>query len=186
MRATCVALLLAALAAALTARAAETDIRYPAKVVTVKGEVYEFEDLRHELARGSFVIYDGEVEGRVSWRDLDKVTFVQNIRHGVGAYTPDAPGPIRKGTRRVRLTYVDGHERLVNMVVGRLFGHDGMADRDVSARRASLIDFHEAEIAPTLYKACQRGHVWEDEGYRFCPYDGLPLDAYRLDGGSAR
>lgn len=163
------------------AGAVETDLRYPAKVTTLDGTIYHFEDLRSELARGSFVLYDGETEGRVPWRDLDKITFVENIGYGPGAL-----GDRHAGTKRVRLTYVDGHERLVHLVVGRIRGFDGKAERDFPARKITVIDFDEARIAPALYKACERGHVWEQEDYRFCPYDGLELDSYRVDGVPAR
>ena len=168
---------LLALAATGPAGAVETDLRYPAKVTILDGTVFYFEDLRSELARGSFVLYDGETEGRVPWRDIDKITFVENIGYGPGAI-----GPKRNGTKRVRLTYVDGHERLVNLVVGRIRGFDGVAERDFPARKITVIDFDEVKIAPALYKACERGHVWEQEDYRFCPYDGLELESYRVDG----
>jgi hypothetical protein len=157
--------------------AVETDIRYPAKVTTMQGEVYEFVDLRHDLARGSFVLYDGETEGRAPWRDIDKITFVGNIGHGPGAL-----GPKKRGTRRVEVLYTDGHARFVNLVIGKIRGFDGKGERGIPPKSLSVIDFDEAEIAPVLYKACERGHVWEQEDFRFCPYDGLRLESYRVDG----
>lgn len=147
---------------------------FPAKVTTTHGRIFTLEDLGHEYDTGSFVIFDGETEGRVSWRDLDRVTFAGNLGHA-----PDALGPRQPGTRRVRLHYVDGQERIVNMSVGRVWGHDGTGERSVRADNLALIDFDEARIAPRLYKACERGHVWEQEAYRYCPYDGLELTAWR-------
>ena len=172
-----------ALAAATTGRlpAIETDLRYPAKVTTLDGTVYHFEDLRSELARGSFVLHDGETEGRVPWRDIDKITFVGNIGYGPGSI-----GPKRAGTTRVNLRYVGGHERLVNLVIGRIRGFDGKGERDLPIRKVTVIDFDESRIAPSLYKACERGHVWEQEDFRFCPHDGLSLDSYRVDGVATR
>jgi hypothetical protein len=185
MRARTAFLLLAVAALALATMgpvsAIETDLRYPAKVTTMDGTIYHLEDLRSELARGSFVLYDGETEGRVPWRDIDRITLVGNIGHG-----PDAIGPKRSGTTRVRLRYVDGHERLVNLVIGKIRGFDGMDERSFPARKISVIDFDQARIAPALYKACERGHVWEQEDYRFCPHDGLALDSYRVDGVAMR
>ena len=172
---------LAALCLQAPVEAVETDLRYPAKVTTMDGTIYHFEDLRSELARGSFVLYDGETEGRVPWRDIDKIVFVGNIGHGPGAL-----GPSRAGTTRARIDYVDGHQRLVNLVIGRIRGFDGKAERDLPARKISVIDFDEVRIAPALYHACERGHVWEQEDYRFCPYDGLALESYRVDGVAGR
>jgi hypothetical protein len=163
------------------AAAVETDLRYPAKVTITNGTIYHFDDLRHELTRGSFVLYDGETEGRVPWRDIDRITFVGNIGYGPGSL-----GPERPGTRRVRIRYVDGHERLVNLVVGRVRGFDGRAERDLPARKVTVIDFDEARIAPALYKACERGHVWEQADFRFCPFDGQELQSYRVDGVAMR
>lgn len=185
MRARTACLLLTVAALALTTSApvtaVETDLRYPAKITTLDGTIYHFEDFRSELARGSFVLYDGETEGRVPWRDIDRITLVGNIGYGPGSL-----GPKRSGTTRARIKYVDGHERLVNLVIGRIRGFDGKAERDLPARKVSVIDFDEVRIAPALYKACERGHVWEQEDFRFCPYDGLELDSYRVDGVAMR
>ena len=130
-------LIVAALALASTGpvTAVETDLRYPAKVTTMNGTIHHLEDLRSELARGSFVLYDGETEGRVPWRDIDKITLVGNIGHGPGSL-----GPSRRGTTRARIDYVDGHQRLVNLVIGRIRGFDGKAERDIPARKISVID----------------------------------------------
>ena len=84
----CALLVLGALAAAQPAFAADEDIVYPAKVTTLKGRVYQFENLGHELAKGSFVGYDGETELRIPWRDVSKVTFVGSIGH-----RPSSLGP---------------------------------------------------------------------------------------------
>ena len=61
-----------------TASAAEPEILYPAKVITMEGRVFRFESLGHEKVDGSFVIYDGETEGRVSWRDIDQVCWMNS------------------------------------------------------------------------------------------------------------
>jgi hypothetical protein len=158
------------------AAAVDTELRYPAKVTTIQGDIYQLEDLRHQLARGSFVLYDGETEGRVTWRDIDRITFVGNIGHG-----PGAVGPKMRGTRRARIRYADGHERIVNLVIGKVRGYDGIGEREISSKRLSVIDFDTVRIAPALYKACERGHVWEQEDFRYCPFDGLGLESYRVD-----
>ena len=90
-------LVLGAFSAAQPVFAADKDVVYPAKVTTVKGRVYHFESLGHELAEGSFVGYDGETELRIPWRDISKVTFVGNIGH-----SPSALGPTQRGTVRAR------------------------------------------------------------------------------------
>ena len=155
--------------------AAEPAILYPAKVMTMDGRIFEIENLGHELESGSFVFYDGETEGRVPWRDLDRVVFVERLGH-----EPDALGPKQGGTRRVRLEYVTGETRVVNLVVGDVHGFDGIAKQQLRPRNLAVIDFDQAKIAPKLYKACERGHVWEQTDYRYCPWDGLALDEYRL------
>lgn len=170
------ALALAATLDAMPAEAAEPEIVYPAKVTTLQGRIHHFEDLGHLRGDGSFVFYDGETEGRVSWRDLDAVIFTENLGH-----RPGALGPRILGTQRVELRFVDGERRVVNMVVGDVFGFDGIAERNVGADELTRIDFDEAVIAPKLYKVCSRGHVWEEEAYRFCPYDGLSLEGWRVD-----
>ena len=75
---------------------------------------------------------------------------------------------------------------VVNLVIGKIRGFDGKAERTFPSRKLSVIDFDQARIAPALYKACERGHVWEQEDFRFCPYDGLALDSYRIDGVAMR
>jgi hypothetical protein len=162
-------------AAAVTARAAEPDIVYPAKVTTTQGRIIPIENLGHEFGVGSFVYYDGETEGRVQWRDLDRITFIGNLGHVPGANAPQA-----HGTERATLKFLDGTEKQVNLVVGQLHGYDGVAVRDIPGRNLAVIDFDEARIAPKLYKTCLRGHVWEQPDYHYCPYDGLTLDETRL------
>jgi hypothetical protein len=174
-------LVLAALAGVLfpvAAPSAEPEILYPAKVMTRQGRIYHLRDLGHALARGSFVMFDGETEGRIPWRDVDSITFVGNLRHRVGAQGAEAPG-----TRRVQVRFVDGQERFVNLAIGRVHGHDGLDTRSVDAEDLSVIDFDQVRIAPAIYKSCEHGHVWEQADYRYCPYDGLELVATRLDGG---
>ena len=105
-----------------------------------------------------------------------RITFVGNIGYGPGSI-----GPTRRGTERVLIRYTDGHERLVNLVIGKVRGYDGKAEREFAVRKLSVVDFDEARIAPALYKACERGHVWEQEQYRYCPFDGLALESYRVD-----
>lgn len=169
------ALALACALAVPAARAAEPEVRYPAKVTTTQGRIYTIENLGHELGDGSFVYYDGEIEGRVQWRDLDRVTFIGNLGHRPGA---DAPEP--NGTERAELRYLDGTVKQVNLTMGRLHGHDGISEREIPARNLTVIDFDEATIAPKLYKVCLRGHVWEHPDYHYCPYDGLTLEETRL------
>lgn len=166
------------LAGGSAVRSAEPEIKYPAKLTDLNGRIYNFGDVGHSLARGSFVLYDGETEGRVPWRDIDSITFVENIGH-----VPGSKGPKPRGTRRVMLKYVDGQERYVNLVVGRLYGFDGMGQRHVDADELAYLDFDNVRIAPILYKTCAHGHVWEEPNFRFCPYDGQELATTRLDGG---
>ena len=164
------------LAASSGARAAEPAVLYPARVTTLQGRVFSFDSLGHARGDGYFVIYDGETEGRVLWRDLDAVIFADNIRH-----RPGALGPRQRGTERVELHYVDGSVRVVNMIVGDIHGWDGRANRTLRAGDLTRVDFDQAVIAPRLYKVCERGHVWEQEEYRYCPFDGLDLQAWRVD-----
>jgi hypothetical protein len=159
------------------ARAAEPQVLYPARVTTLQGRVFKFTNVGHSRGDGYFVIYDGETEGRVLWRDLDAVVFAANLRH-----RPGAQGPRQRGTERVELKYVDGTERVVNMIVGDIHGYDGISEHTLRPADLTRINFDQARIAPRLYNVCERGHVWEERDYRFCPYDGLPLDAWRVDG----
>lgn len=166
---------LALTALALTAprpapAATEPEVLYPAKVTTLQGRVYTLEDLGSAFEDGAFVFHDGAEQGRVSWRDLDKVVLVGNIGHGFGSEGSRMPR-----TRRATLHWLDGTTRTVHLVIGAFHGYDGVDEHQISARQISLIDFDEARIAPSLYNACPRGHVWEQEGYRFCPYDGERL-----------
>ena len=157
-------------AVAALATAAEPDIVYPAKVTTLNSRIYQIANLGHDLQAGSFVFYDGQEEGRVAWRDLDKITFIGNIGH-----SPGSDGPKMPHTRRVRLTYLDGTERTVNLVVGHLSGNDGVSVRRLDPDDLATVDFDQTRIAPALYKVCPRGHAWEQKEYRFCPYDGDAL-----------
>jgi len=173
-----VSVTLLAIPAGKPSRAAEPAIKYPAKVSTLSGYLYRLDDLGGELERGSFVMFDGETEGRIPWRDIDTVTFVENIGH-----RPGAAGPTKKGTQRVEIKYVDGQTRYANIVIGRVWGFDGIAHRVVPPRDLASIDFDVVRIAPVQYKTCEHGHVWEQPDFRFCPYDGLELIATRVDGG---
>ena len=169
-------LALAFLAVGLAAAAsAEDAVVYPARVTTMQGRIFPIQNLQHEFEEGSFLYYDGETEGRVQWRDLDRVTFIGNLGHQPGAGAPEV-----HDTRRVTLRFLDGSERQVNLVLGRVFGHDGIAERTVNPGSVAVIDFDEVAIAPKLFKSCLRGHVWEQADYRFCPYDGLSLEEKRL------
>ncbi|MEM7245280.1 MAG: hypothetical protein AAF533_08040 [Acidobacteriota bacterium] len=161
---------------AVTANAAETVLRFPAKVATLNGDVFHFEDLRHGLERGAFVALDGETEARLSWRDVKSVVFVGNIGEGLAGR-----GKKVRGTRRAEVTFVDGQTRFVHLVVGRIRGYDGRGERDLHPRRLSRIDFDTVRIAPKVYMVCEKGHVFENEHYRFCPYTGGPLTAHRVD-----
>lgn len=168
-------LALAFLAAGLGASAMADEVIHPARVTTMQGRIFAIQNLLHEYEEGSFLYYDGETEGRVQWRDLDKVTFIGNLGHQPGA---DAPRVAK--TRRVTLRFVDGSERQVSLALGRIFGHDGVFERSVLPANVAVIDFDETKIAPRLFKSCLRGHVWEQGDYRFCPYDGLSLEEKRL------
>jgi len=169
-------LVLALLAAGIAASAtAENSVVYPARVTTMQGRIFPIQSLQHQYEEGSFLYYDGETEGRVQWRDLDRVTFIANLGHQPGASAPQV-----RETRRVTLRFLDGSERQVSLVLGRIFGHDGIAERTVNPGSVALIDFDEVQIAPKLFKSCLRGHVWEQADYRFCPYDGLSLNEKRL------
>src|SRR2546429_636632 len=95
-----------AMLGAAAAHAAEPAILFPAKVTTMQGRIFQFATPGHEREGGWFVFYDGETEGRVTWRALDRVTFVGNLGH-----SPGAGGPTMARTRRVTLTYLDGTER---------------------------------------------------------------------------
>jgi hypothetical protein len=167
--------LLAAGLAPAAARAAEPQILYPCTVYTTGGREFHLETLGHEMEEGSFLYYDGDEQGRVSWRDLDKIRFIQNIK-GV----PGANAQHVSHTERVELFYLDGTIRQVNLVIGRIYGHDGYGERAVLPNNLILIDFDESRIAPLVYKTCERGHTFENEDYSFCPYDGLPLTAVRV------
>ena len=170
-------LAVAGLALAAPARSAgvEPHVTYPAKVTTMQGRIFLLDDLGHEFEEGSFLYYDGETEGRVQWRDLDRVTFISNLGHQPGSDAPETAG-----TRRAKLTFLDGSTRQVNLVVGRIHGHDELAERHVTPSQLAVIDFDEVHIAPRLYKSCLRGHIWEQEDYRVCPYDGLSLETTNL------
>lgn len=159
-----------------SARAGEPAIVYPAKVSTLPGRVFNLANLTHDLGEGSFTFFDQNEEGRVSWRDLDKIVFVGNIGYG-----PGASGRTQAKTRRVRLHYVDGSERVVNLVIGRLNGHDGVESRNVSPSDLAMIDFDQARIAPSVYRVCDRGHQWEQKDFAYCPFDGQQLKEVRLD-----
>ncbi len=174
-RAPLLALALLAGALCLPAVAGEPDVMYPARVTTMQGRIFPIVNLGHEFEEGSFLYYDGETEGRVQWRDLDKVTFIGNLGHQPGANAPRV-----SGSRRATLRFLDGSERQVNLVIGRIFGHDEIAERSVSPRWLAVIDFDEVAIAPVLFKSCLRGHVWEQPDYHYCPYDGLSLDETRV------
>ena len=167
-----------ALAAALSgvARAGEPVINYPAKVSTLAGRMFNIASLGHDLGDASFSFYDQNEEGRVAWRDLDKIIFVGNIGYG-----PGSEGKSQPKTRRVRLFYVDGSERVVNLVIGKLHGHDGIESQSFSPSDLAMIDFDQARIAPTAYRVCERGHQWEQKDYAYCPFDGQPLKEIRLD-----
>jgi hypothetical protein len=154
---------------------ADETVTHPARVTTMQGRIFPIQDLQHEYEEGSFLYYDGETEGRVQWRDLDRVTFISNLGHQPGAGAPEV-----RDTRRVTMRFLDGSERQVNLVLGRLFGHDGISERSVNPGSVAVIDFDEVRIAPKLFKSCLRGHVWEQADYRFCPYDGLSLEEKRL------
>jgi hypothetical protein len=54
-------------------------------------------------------------------------------------------------------------------------GHDGASVRYIEAEDVTLIDFDEVRIAPAAYRACSRGHAWEQLDYNYCPYDGERL-----------
>lgn len=174
-----IALLATGLAAFATSFASEAradeEVVHPARVTTMQGRIFPIQNLLHEFEEGSFHYYDGETEGRVQWRDLDKVTFIGNLGH-----QPGADAPRVANTRRVTLRFLDGSERQVSLVCGRIFGHDGIAERSVRPENVAVIDFDETRIAPRLFKSCLRGHVWEQADYRFCPFDGLSLDEKRL------
>ena len=159
-----------AAAMAPPAAAGEPTILYPAKVSTLAGRIFELASLGHELGEGSFTFYDQNEDGRVSWRDLDKIVFVGSIGYGPGSDGKEVPR-----TQRVRLYYLDGSDRIVSLVIGRLSGEDRVARRNISPGDVALIDFDQARIAPSLYRVCDRGHQWEQKEYRFCPHDGQPL-----------
>ena len=164
------------LATCPTARAGEPAIVYPAKVSTLAGRMFELASLDHDLGDGSFTFYDQNEEGRVNWRDLDKIIFIGNIGYG-----PGADGKAQPKTRRVRLFYVDGSQRVVNLALGKVHGHDGITSRSFDPGDLAMIDFDQARIAPTAYRVCARGHQWEQKDYRYCPFDGDPLKEVRLD-----
>jgi hypothetical protein len=169
-------LALAFLAAGLAMPALADDaVVYPARVTTMQGRIFPIQNLEHEFEEGSFLYYDGETEGRVQWRDLDRVTFIGNLGHQPGANAPRV-----HDTRRATLRFLDGSERQVNVVMGRVFGNDGIAERDVRPENIAVIDFDEVKIAPKLFKTCLRGHVWEQSDYHYCPYDGLSLEEKQL------
>jgi hypothetical protein len=170
--------LAAAVATAPPAVAGEPTILYPAKVSTLAGRIFELASLGHELGEGSFTFYDENEEGRVSWRDLDKIVFVGSIGHGAGSDGKAVPR-----TQRVRLYHLDGSDRIVNLVIGRLSGEDGVARRNVAPGDVALIDFDQARIAPSLYRVCDRGHQWEEKDYRYCPFDGQPLRDVQVGTG---
>jgi hypothetical protein len=171
-------LLLATALTALSATAAagEPAIMYPAKVSTLAGRMFQLGNLDHDLGEGSFTFFDQNEEGRVAWRDLDKIVFVGNIGYG-----PGAEGKAQPKTRRVRLVYVDGSERIVNLVLGKVHGHDGIESRTIAPGDIAMIDFDQSRIAPSAYRVCDRGHQWEQKDYRYCPFDGQPLKEVRLD-----
>lgn len=169
-------LVLAALAVSLAfAASAADEVLYPARVTTMQGRIFNLHTLGHEYEEGSFLYYDGETEGRVQWRDLDKITFIGHLGHQPGAGAPKV-----SKTHRATLRFLDGTERQVNLVVGKIFGADDLDTRTVSADALAVIDFDETITAPKLFKTCLRGHVWEQADYRFCPYDGLSLEEKRL------
>ena len=162
--------------AAQPARAGEPAIAYPAKVSTLAGRMFSIASVTHDLGDASFTFFDQNEEGRVSWRDLDKIIFIGNIGYGAGS-----SGKTQPKTRRVRLYYLDGSERVVNLVLGKINGHDGVGSRSFAPADLAMIDFDQARIAPTAYHVCERGHQWEQKDYAYCPFDGQPLKEIRLD-----
>jgi len=156
-------------------RAAEPEILYPATVYTANGNLWHLTSLGHAYEEGSFFYYDGAEQGRVSWRDLDRVRFIGNIKN-----VPGANSQRITGTERAELIYVDGTVRQVNLAIGRIFGHDGYGERSSLPNNLIVIDFDEAAIAPKVYMTCEKGHTFEQPGYNYCPYDGLPLEAARV------
>ena len=56
--------------------------------------------------------------------------------------------------------------------------------QDTSGGRGWLPSHEGAWIGAMLCSEC--GKEFQQRGYRFCPYDGLALDSYRVDGVAMR
>ena len=121
-------------------------VEYGAKVYTTHGRIYHLKDLQHNLKDGYFVYHDEEGSGKLFWKDVDSILFIDALEHhpGEAFELRDVQGKkySKKYGMKGEVTLVDGTTKILYLEVGdKIYGNDELGFRDIDSRRVTKIQF---------------------------------------------
>jgi hypothetical protein len=151
--------------------------RYKAKVWASSGHLWVLDHMKDRGMGGQWQYWapggEGVVEqGILYWDDIDWITFLDNLEpYNYGPWDRD----LKRG-RRARVRYNNGETRELYVHVDALYGKDAYGTRRVLGRTVTRVDF--LETYRPVVRRCPNGHVWPEDGYNFCPYDGQEVTKY--------
>jgi len=145
---------------------------FKAKVWDNDGHIWILDHMVDRGVGGEWRYWAPGEEGTLFWDDVDWVVFEENLH-------PNRHGPWDREMpqgRRARVRLNNGEIRHLYIAVQLLHGKDAYGARKIYGDDVTRIDF--LETYKPLVKRCPNGHVWPDEGYNFCPFDGQPVTQY--------
>lgn len=145
---------------------------YAAKVWSNDGYIWTLNHMTDSGVAGEWHYWAPGEEGTLHWDDVDWIVFEENLH-------PNRYGPWNREMprgRRATVRFNSGETRELYVQVELLYGKDDWGVRKVYGDDVTKVDFLETRMP--MVRRCPNGHVWPQEGYRFCPYDGLPVTEY--------
>ena len=176
MRKACLIALLVLILSPVSLLAEEVVKAYEVKIWSNDGDIWTLHDVHDRGMSGRWHYWIGspeegvDEEGELDWGFVDYIDFDDN-------FAPWDRGPghprIYRRAHRATVTYNSGEVRSMWIFVDEIVGKDDYGKRKVYGEDMTRIDF--LTTYHVVADRCPNGHVWKDQGFRYCPYDGQRL-----------
>ena len=138
-----------------------------AVVIDRKGVRTELASFGRMFGTGSLAAHHGDAEIQIPFEKI------REFRIGVIKDTR-ADVQVRLEDSTTMLVEIDTHEYTTTFTGTAAFGKYRIMLGKIASCRLTPILEEEPDL---VWKACGLGHRWSQEDYRYCPYDGKPLEA---------
>lgn len=145
---------------------------WKAKVWTNDGYIWHLNNLLDEGVGGQWEYWAPQESGTLYWDEIDWISFPSNIE----PWNYSMPDNEMPRGRRARVHFTNGETRELWVHLRELHGRDAWNVRRIQGEDVTRIDFIGTTVSSV--HRCANGHIWQQDGFQYCPYDGLPLEEY--------